>query len=64
MRTNNTHEEPGLEKKKLIEILKTLLDIDRDVSFLEKLEKEEIETLIAHVRAKMILPEEQQRGRR
>jgi len=42
-----------MEKTKLIEIIKKLLDVDADLSFLEKLNKSEIETLVACIRDKV-----------
>ena len=42
-----------MEKTKLIEIIKKLLDVDADLSFLEKLKKSELETLVACIRDKI-----------
>ena len=42
-----------MEKTKLIEIIKKLLDVDADLSFLEKLKKSELETLVACIRDKV-----------
>ncbi|MFC1859008.1 hypothetical protein ACFL9U_13450 [Thermodesulfobacteriota bacterium] len=39
-----------MEKTKLVEIIKKLLGVDSDLSFLEKLKKSEIETLVACIR--------------
>ena len=39
-----------MEKTKLIEIIKKLLGVDPDLSFLEKLKKSELETLVAYIR--------------
>jgi len=42
-----------MEKPKLIEIIKKLLSVDSDLSFLEKLKKSELETLVACIRDKV-----------
>ncbi|MFC1857337.1 hypothetical protein ACFL9U_04830 [Thermodesulfobacteriota bacterium] len=42
-----------MEKTKLIEIIRKLLDVDEDLGFLEKLKKSELETLVAYVRDKV-----------
>jgi hypothetical protein len=42
-----------MEKAKLIEIIKKLLDVDVDLSFLEKLKKSELETLVVCIRDKI-----------
>ncbi|MFC1858566.1 hypothetical protein ACFL9U_11170 [Thermodesulfobacteriota bacterium] len=42
-----------MEKTKLIDIIKKLLDVDADLGFLEKLKKSELETLVAYVRDKV-----------
>jgi hypothetical protein len=40
----------GMTKEKMIEILKRVLNTDADLNFLLKLEKTELETLVACVR--------------
>jgi hypothetical protein len=42
-----------MEETKLIEIIKKLLDVDADLSFLEKLKQSELETLVACIRDKV-----------
>jgi len=42
-----------MEKPKLIEIIKKLLDVDADLRFLEKLEISELETIVACIRDKV-----------
>ena len=42
-----------MTKEQLIEILKKLLETDADLQFLEKLEDQEIQTLIACVRSRV-----------
>lgn len=42
-----------MKKEKMIEILKRVLNTDADLVFLAKLKKNELETLVACVRAKV-----------
>ncbi|MBW2127713.1 MAG: hypothetical protein JRH08_19230 [Deltaproteobacteria bacterium] len=42
-----------MTKQELIEILKKLLETDADLDFLQKLDDQEIQTLIACVRSKV-----------
>ena len=42
-----------MEKTKLIEIIKKLVGAETDLGFLEKLEKSELETLVAYIRDKV-----------
>jgi hypothetical protein len=42
-----------MEETELIEIIKKLLDVDADLSFLKKLNKSELETLVACIRDKV-----------
>jgi len=39
-----------MDKKDLIEIIKKILNVDTDLSFLLKLNKDELETLAAYIR--------------
>ena len=43
-------------KSKLLEIIQRLLETDADLSFLAKLSKEELETLIACIRNRLDSP--------
>ena len=42
-----------MKKEKLIEIIQTLLDTDIDLSFLQKLDQNELEVLVASIRGRV-----------
>ena len=42
-----------MDKEKIIEIIQGILDTDADLSFLTKLEQEELETLAAGIRERV-----------
>ena len=44
---------PVMDKEKIIEIIQGILDTDADLSFLTKLEQEELETLAACIRERV-----------
>ena len=48
--------EHKMDTIKLIDTLKRLLNVDDDLSFLGKLDKKELETLIAYIREKLDNP--------